>query len=204
MQVFRVGPLSANSYLLWDDDREALIIDAAGGVKEIIKVIGEKGLQLRYIICSHGHYDHIAANTDFQSATGAEILIHERDASYLNDTSLNLAGFFSLKFTNHKADRLLYDGEIITCGTLRLQVIHTPGHTPGGICLLVEDMLFSGDTLFARGIGRSDLIGGDGEQLLQSIDERLMVLADDIRVYPGHGEATTIGAERTQNPYLQF
>jgi len=202
MKTFRVGPLSTNSYLLWDEDGEALLIDAAGGSGEILEFITAKKLKLNLIVATHGHYDHIAANTEFIAASKAKLLIHQADEAYPRDIDLNLAGFFSPKYTPHQADRLLVDGDLITCGDLTLQVIHTPGHTPGGICLLGEGVLFTGDTLFAGGIGRSDLVGGDGDLLLRSIRERLLPLAEELPIYPGHGDSSTLGREKKTNPWL--
>jgi len=204
MHVFRVGSLSTNCYLLWDDDREALLIDAGGGAGEILRYINQHDLRLRYLVNTHGHHDHIAANDAIVTATGAKLLIHTADASWLSDIKLNLAGLLAQSYNPRAADILLGDGEKITCSSIALQVIHTPGHTPGGVCLLCEGMLFSGDTLFAGSIGRSDLVGGDSELLLSSIQERLLLLDDTLQVYPGHGPATVLGEEKRSNPYIQL
>lgn len=203
MQSFRLGPLSTNCYLVWDEEKEAVLIDAGGGADKLLAFIEGQGLLLRYLINTHGHYDHIACNLEVAAETGAEILIHEDDAAYLTDIDLNLAGHFAPRFAGRAADRLLKDGETIRCGALSFQVLHTPGHTPGCICLLCGDMLFSGDTLFAGSIGRSDLIGGDGVQLLYSLKEKLWPLSDELKVYPGHNAFTELGKEKQQNSWMR-
>jgi glyoxylase-like metal-dependent hydrolase (beta-lactamase superfamily II) len=202
IRCVRAGPVSTNSYLVWDDAGAAVLIDAGGGKAEILQYIAEFQLTLHWLINTHGHYDHIAENHVILVATGAKLLIHEADAAWLSDIKLNLAGFFAARYTPHEAQQLLTDGEIIECGQLSFRVIHTPGHTPGSICLLVGDLLFSGDTLFQSSIGRCDLIGGDAAQLQRSIKEKLLPLPDSTRVYPGHGPMTSIAEERQHNPFL--
>ncbi len=199
----RVGMLSTNCYLVWDDDKQAVVIDPGGHAERILEAIQQRGLRLRMVINTHGHVDHIAANADLIAATGAQLAIHHLDAAYLCDDRLSLAGHFHTKLEPLQADYPLQDGQELTVGSLRFQVLHTPGHTPGGICLWIADALFSGDTLFAGSIGRTDLPGGDQDQLLQSLREKIAPLPDHLTVYPGHDRTTTLIHEKQRNPWLQ-
>ncbi|MBC7104518.1 MAG: MBL fold metallo-hydrolase, partial [Firmicutes bacterium] len=161
-----------------------------------------RGLKLRYIILTHGHVDHIAALGEVREATGAEVLIHAADAEMLTDPTRNLSLFTGRRLRFSPAERLLADGDVVEVGTVCLEVIHTPGHTPGGICLKTDDVVITGDTLFAGSIGRSDFPGGNHGQLIRSIKERLLCLPGHTRVYPGHGPETTIEEEKRYNPVL--
>ncbi|MGE5653021.1 MAG: MBL fold metallo-hydrolase [Bacillota bacterium] len=199
----RVGLLSTNCYIVWDEGKQAVVIDPGGHGERIVDEIHKRGLTLVMVINTHGHVDHIAANTDLMAATGAKLAIHRFDAPYLSDDKLNLAGNFQLKLKPLQADLLLEDGQEITVGSMTFQVIHTPGHTPGGICLQVGDALFSGDTLFAGSIGRTDLPGGDQDQLLQSLREKIVPLPEQLTVYPGHDRSTTLAHELRHNPWLR-
>ena len=201
-EPFRLGALSTNCYLLWDDAKEAALIDTAGKPEVLINAIRSRDFNLRYIINTHGHYDHITCNAEIAELTGASILIHEADAAALTDNNLNLAGHFSPKFQSIKADRFLYDGDEIRLGELTLKIIHTPGHTPGGICLLVGNLLFTGDTLFAGSIGRSDLIGGNTDALLDSLHTKIWTLEEDYQVLPGHANLSSLNVEKEQNPWM--
>jgi len=204
VHAMRLGPLSTNCYLVWDDALEAVLIDAGGGATQLLEFIAAEQLHLRAIINTHGHYDHIAVNEDILQQTGAEVLIHSDDALHLTDVELNLAGHFAPRFRGKPATRLLCDGEIIRIGTLEFEVVHTPGHTPGGICLICDGALFSGDTLFAGNIGRSDLVGGNEEQLLQSLKYRIWPIQEDLHIYPGHGPQTTLAKEKANNRWMHI
>jgi len=159
--------------------------------------------KIKYIVNTHGHPDHTSGNKILKELTGAEILIHEYDASKLANTSGNLLTFFGLRSTSPPADRILHEGDIIQVGTIKLKVLHTPGHSRGGISLLGEDFVFTGDTLFAGSIGRYDFPDASYKELMRSIRDRLAILPDHMKVYSGHGPPTTIGKEKRYNPFLQ-
>ncbi|MFH1854032.1 MAG: MBL fold metallo-hydrolase [Candidatus Omnitrophota bacterium] len=194
-----VGPMETNCYIAGDEStREAVVIDPGGDYNKIKKIIGREGLKPIAIINTHGHGDHIIANDEF----GLPVWIHRQDADFLGDPSKNLSAEFGLMFRANPAKRLLERGDTLTVGKYSLEVIHTPGHTPGSICLKGDGIIFSGDTLFYEGIGRTDFSYGSQEDILKSIKEKLFTLEDRYVVYPGHGPSTTIGHEKTRNPYI--
>ncbi|MDD5045332.1 MAG: MBL fold metallo-hydrolase [Candidatus Omnitrophica bacterium] len=198
-----VGGLSANCWIAGTESTgEGLVIDPGGNYETISRAIDETGLNIQVIILTHGHSDHIAALRDVQEKTGAEVAIHIEDADFLEGR-----GSFSSQFgisyrTPHPPERLLREGDVIEAGGMSFKVIHTPGHTPGSISLLTDFGIFTGDTLFRRGIGTTLMPGSSRPQLLDSIRSKLMALPDDTVIYPGHGRETTIGAERRDNPYV--
>lgn len=199
VEQFIVGPLQTNCYLLHDSSSlEGILIDPGAYDKSIDDSVKRDRIDLKFIVNTHGHADHIMGDGRFD----APVLIHELDEPCLRDPARSLASFIDTKLPNVKVARLLSDGDIIRIGDAEIKVLHTPGHTPGGISLLYDDLLFSGDTLFFEGVGRTDLPGGDTGALMKSINEKLLVLSDDVKVFPGHGPATTIGHERTHNPFL--
>lgn len=198
-----VGSIEANCYIIGcPETRLAVVVDSGDEGRRILSHVQKHGLRVLYIINTHGHLDHIGANGAVKEATGAQILIHSGDAPMLTDPALNFSKFMGHPIAGPPADRLVQDGDVLQVGTLRLNVIHTPGHTPGGICLLIGDHLITGDTLFAGSIGRTDFPGGSHETLIESIKEKLLILPDETRVYPGHGPESTIGEEREGNPFL--
>jgi len=206
LKVLPVGPIMANCFVLGcEKTREAAVIDPGDEDERILMALADEKLTLKYIINTHGHFDHVAANKAMKDATGAEILIHEEDAPMLSHLS-SMAVSFGLSAENSPApDKFIKDGDIIKFGEISLKVIHTPGHSRGGVSLFCENekLLFAGDTLFAGSIGRTDLPGGDYSTLIKNVRSKLFPLGDEVRVFPGHGPETTIGTEKKFNPFFQ-
>lgn len=197
-----VGELMTNCYIVGSETtKEGIVIDPADDAGQILKAIKAAGLTVKYLVLTHGHPDHFAALAELKKDTGAQVLIHRQDAEILEMPPIV---FFGATFPQPPpADRQLADGDTIELGDLKLKVIHTPGHTPGSICLLADGVLFSGDTLFNYGIGRSDLPGGSYEKLMDSLHNKVLTLPDKTMVYSGHGAETTIGDEKRSNPFLE-
>ncbi|MBP2018267.1 glyoxylase-like metal-dependent hydrolase (beta-lactamase superfamily II) [Symbiobacterium terraclitae] len=198
-----LGDFGANCYVVaCEETGRALVIDPGYPDPWIRRCVEENGLTLEQIVLTHGHLDHIGGVEWVKGWSGAPVSIHQADADFLTDPARNGSLYFGRKVTAPPADRLLLDGDEVAAGNLRLEVIHTPGHSPGGICLYTPGHLFAGDTLFAGSIGRTDLYGGDYDTLIQAIRTRLLPLPAETAVYPGHGPATTIGDEKEYNPFL--
>lgn len=198
-----VGPLSTNCYIVADQDaKEGIVIDPAAEAPRILAEVLRLDLKIRYIIDTHGHMDHILANDEVRRGTGAPLFIHGDDAAFLSRPDPQFARWLGIAVRFEPPDRLLKGGESLDVGALRLSVLTTPGHTPGGISLYGDGVVFTGDALFNQGVGRTDLPGGNWHQLLASIQNVLFALPDDTLVYPGHGPSTTIGAEKTDNPFV--
>ncbi|MGI6343797.1 MAG: MBL fold metallo-hydrolase [Bacillota bacterium] len=203
IRVASMGPFKTNCYLLVEQESgEAMLVDPAGSAEQLAALLGEAAGSVRYIVNTHGHADHIAGNRAAKGLCGAEILIHAADAPLLLDATDVVFRYLGLTEPSPPADRLLRDGDEIRLGNCVFRVLHTPGHTPGSICLLAEDLLLSGDTLFAGSIGRYDLPGGDFDRLMASL-EKLVQLDDMVTVYPGHGPKTNIVHEKKTNPHLR-
>jgi len=202
IESMMVGPIMANCYLVGcDDTRDAVVIDPGGDGARILEAVTAHRLNLKYILNTHGHFDHVGANREVHDATGAPILIHELDSPMLEQLT-STARMFGLHADNSPpANTLLTDGDEITFGTVTLKTIHTPGHTPGGVSFATDGHVFVGDTLFAGSIGRTDLPGGNYDTLIASIQKRLFALGDDVRVHPGHMGDTTIAQEKQFNPF---
>lgn len=198
-----VGPIMANCYIVGcKETHEAAVIDPGDDADMILLKLSDLKLKVKYIINTHGHFDHVGANRKIKDATGAELLIHELDAPMLGFLS-QAAASFGLKSENSPPpDKTIDDGDIITFGKISLKVIHTPGHSPGGISLYTNGYLFVGDTLFQGSIGRTDLPGGNFNTLKSSIQKKLFTLGDDVRVFTGHGPETSIGREKRYNPFV--
>jgi hydroxyacylglutathione hydrolase len=206
LETFPVGPLHCNCTILGDEiTHEAVVVDPGDNIPEILSRLQKHGLTLRQIIVTHAHIDHVGGAALLRKSTGAPVVMNQRDLELLGMMEMQ-AGWLGIPTPQvAPPDASAEDGLTVGLATLPAQVLHTPGHTPGSICLFLpdHDLLLAGDTLFAGSIGRTDLPGGDGRQILRSLRERLLALPDSTRVLPGHGPETTIGEERQSNPFLQ-
>jgi len=201
LRILTVGPFSANCYIVGAEKEGCgMVIDPGDEAEKILGNVKSLGLNIQFIVLTHGHIDHVGALKEVKEATGALIAAHTDEVTLIKENPMNR--LFGLSYpTPPLPDRLLSDGDVIEVASLSFSVLHTPGHSPGGICLLGEGVLFSGDTLFRSGIGRFDLPGGSYEILANSL-KRLLKLPDGTIVYPGHGPDTTIGREKSENPFL--
>lgn len=198
-----VGELDVNCYIIGEGEKnEWAVIDPGGDAEKILDVIRHRHIPVKFIINTHGHPDHTGANSRVKKATGAPLYIHKDDANMLSGLFVQLARSTGIKGASSTPDYFLKDGEELFLGDTALRIIHTPGHTRGGICILTDCAIFTGDTLFAGSIGRTDLPGGSLSTLLKSIKERLFLFPDELVVYPGHGPKTTLGEEKHHNPFL--
>jgi hydroxyacylglutathione hydrolase len=206
LESFPVGYLHCNCTILGDEvTHEAIVVDPGDNIPEILSRLEKHGLTLRQIVITHAHIDHIGGAALLKKATGAPVLLNQKDLGMLNIMEIQ-AGWLGVPTPEvAPPDASAEDGLAIGLSSLPAEVLHTPGHTPGSICLFFPEqhLLLAGDTLFAGSIGRTDLPGGDGRQILRSLRDRLLVLPDATRVLPGHGAETTIGEERQSNPFLQ-
>lgn len=202
---FPLGPLWTNGYLLWDEKGTAFFVDPGGDPSEVIDFIKGENLLLKAVILTHGHADHILGVASMVASTGAMVMIHRSDEELLSEKDKNLSSHLGTDCPVLKSDRVFEDGDDLKIGSMNISIIHTPGHTMGSSCLLVSDgedrILLSGDTLFARSIGRTDLPGGDPHLIGLSLS-KLTSLEDNLKVLPGHGPETTIGVEKKQNPFF--
>ena len=207
LESFPVGPLACNCTILADEAaREAIVIDPGDDVSRIAKRLTEQGLKLKQILVTHGHIDHVGGALKLKRLTGAPIYLNENDLPLIEmmDTQAAWLGLPAAPETA-PPDEGLADGQVVGLEHYPAKVLHTPGHTQGSICLHFAplNLLIAGDTLFAGSIGRTDLPGGDFDQIMASLRTRLLALPDETRVLPGHGPGTTIGQERASNPFLQ-
>ncbi|MTV49719.1 MBL fold metallo-hydrolase [Heliobacillus mobilis] len=204
IRSMETGMLGANCYLvICEETKETVIIDPGDEGERILNRVNEEKAKVIAIINTHGHGDHIGANRFLKEATGAPLMCHENDAPKLVEAGKNLSLYIGVPISSPPPDRFLQEGDIIEIGsTIRLEVLHTPGHTAGGICLKGEGVVFTGDTLFAGSIGRTDFPGGSFEEIIRSINTKLLSLADNTVVYSGHGPTSTIGEEKRSNPFL--
>lgn len=200
-----VGALEVNCYLVWDKATgEGVVIDPGADADEIIATVRENKVKVALVVNTHGHFDHVGADAAVKAALGAPVAIHQEDAPLMADAHEH-GVFFGVPTPKQPSpDIVLKDGDTLEAGPLKLRVIHTPGHTRGGVCLYMATgkTLFTGDTLFAGSIGRTDFEGGSMDTLLESISGKLLVLDDEVLVLPGHGPSSTIGDERRENPFL--
>lgn len=202
-----LGSFQTNAYVVRRDEEatECLIVDTGLDSRELLAFLEDRQLTPTAVVLTHGHADHIAGLPLLrQRYAEIQVYVHRLDADLLTDPDANLSVLSGMRFQTDPADVLLDDGDTVTAAGITLKVLHTPGHTPGGICLYAESegVVFAGDTLFAEGVGRSDFPGGDGRQLIRSIQTRLLTLPDKTAIYPGHAMRTTIAHEKTHNPFL--
>ena len=202
-QVIHVGGLQTNCYILTaTGSNDCVVIDPGGEPQRVIEVIKDAGLDLRYVLCTHGHADHTGGVTPIHETLGGQFYLAQADVFYSGDPPDWLVGALGGFVAPPEPTASLEDVTSLSLGDAEITVIRTPGHTPGSTCFLYEGMVFTGDTLFLGSIGRYDLPGGNGRQELESIRDHLLVLPDETKVFPGHGPSSTIGEERRSNPYL--
>lgn len=198
-----VGTIQANCYILGCNfTKEGIIIDPGADAQGLISKIKELDLKIKYILLTHGHYDHIAAVNEIKRKIKAPICIHSLDKEILENPELNLSTMFGQSMSV-SYDIELKEGDVLSIGNIKLKIIHTPGHTPGGICIVGDQEVFTGDTLFAGSIGRTDFPQGNMKKLLSSIKNKLFVLPGDTKIYPGHGPSSTIEQEKNTNPFFR-
>ncbi len=203
LEMLCVGPLQANCYIVGcPETHKGLIIDPGGEPERILEAVERLGLQIEYILNTHGHVDHIAANAAVQEATGARLLVHEDDRGAVESPHPFWRAMVG-GVEPSEPDGAIDEGDLLEIGTLTVRVLHTPGHTRGCVCLLLDDHLFTGDTLFAGGVGRTDLPGGDASALQQSLRRLRDELPPQTQILPGHGPASSMREERRTNPFLQ-
>jgi hydroxyacylglutathione hydrolase len=203
LKMLVVGPIQANCYIMGcERTKLAAVIDPGGDANRILMVLAKEGLRLVYIINTHGHFDHTTDNKRLKEVTGAQLVIHRADAPMIMNQS-EKGSMWGMRIENSPApDRYVEEGDTITFGDISLKVLHTPGHSAGGISLFTDKMVLVGDTLFAGSIGRTDFPGGDYKSLIRHVREKIFTLGDDVVVYPGHGPRTTVGQERQTNPFF--
>jgi glyoxylase-like metal-dependent hydrolase (beta-lactamase superfamily II) len=205
LECLVVPPFESNCWILGCSETEEAVVIDPGDAAGILQTLKTHQFTVKYLIHTHGHIDHVSATAAIQRQTGAPVLLHEADQILLDNLTLQGTMFGLTAPPAPTVDKYICEGDEINWGQHTLSVIDTPGHSPGGVCLNLEGekILFAGDTLFQDSIGRTDLWGGDSEQLLDSIQEKLWRLDDDTIVCPGHGPRTTIGREKRENPFLQ-
>lgn len=200
MQTYISGPIDANNYLLWDENtKEAILIDCSDYNEEIVKTVKDNGINVKYILLTHGHFDHVLGVNEMSKVLNAKVGIHKGDIILLEniDEFGRLFGFSAIEPAKH--DFEISDGDALNFGNIKINPIYTPGHTEGGMCYLIDDKLFSGDTLFKDCYGRTDLFGGDFTKIENSLKNVIFKLDDSIKVFPGHGPSSQIGYEKIYN-----
>lgn len=204
LRQFVLGPIEDNNYLLIDEEtKEAVLIDCTEESSAIDEAIKEYDAKLKYILLTHGHFDHVLGVNDFKNKyPNCKVFVHENDKQLMDEIKSFARNFMMGDFEVQKVDDYLKEGDTLNFGNNEIKVIHTPGHTQGCVCFLVGDKIFTGDTLFYECVGRTDLPGGNFEQIKKNIEEKLFTLDENIKVYPGHGISSTIGHEKINNKFL--
>lgn len=201
---FEVGPIGTNCYFLMNEDtKELVVIDPGGDGVRLIREIRNMGYTPAAVLLTHGHFDHAMSAKELKDAFSTPVYAHEKEKETLENPAYNVSGMIGRK-QKYEADIFVKDEEELTLAGFSIKVLHTPGHTPGGVSYYVEDqkLVFSGDALFCQSIGRTDFPNGSISQLLRSVSEKLLTLPDDVQVLPGHEQLTTIGFEKQYNPYF--
>ena len=202
--VLEVGMLETNCYIAVNEElKEGVIVDPGGDAERIIEQVKKLGVAIKAIFITHGHSDHIMALSEVRKATGAPVYVSREDADMLTKADRNLSIYINNGLECDPAEKFYGDGDVITVAGMEFTVYATPGHTKGGVCIKCGDIVFCGDTVFCESIGRTDLPGGSYKEILQSIKTKILPMADDVKLLPGHGPATTVGWERRRNPFLQ-
>lgn len=203
LEHLAVGPLQVNCFLVaCPRTRDALVIDPGDEPERILRLAEQVGFQIRKVVNTHGHFDHVGGNQTLVSVSGAQLSIHADDLRLLRNAETHARAYGLQTTASPPPDRLLQEGDCIEVGTLSFRVVHVPGHSPGGISLYGHGHLFVGDILFAGSVGRTDLPGGDHETLISGIREKLLILPEQTLVHTGHGPDTTIAREKHSNPYV--
>ncbi|HHV99365.1 MAG TPA: MBL fold metallo-hydrolase [Clostridiaceae bacterium] len=203
LRYLSTGMFESNCYVVGNNG-EGIVIDPGAKASSIVKLVEEMKLDIKYILLTHAHIDHMCYLDEARSMLNARVMVHEADAPALSDEILNGSALFTIGMTFKEADILLQDRYSFEVGGMKFEIIHTPGHSPGSICIKTGNYLFTGDTLFRMSVGRTDLGKGSHRDLMNSIKNKLMVLDDNVVVYPGHGESSTIAFERENNPFIRL
>lgn len=204
LERLEVTSFLMNCYIIGcEKTRACAIIDPGGSFSVIDEKIIDLGLEPKMVLLTHGHSDHIGAVKELKDKYNIPVFIHELDAEFIKNPELNHSYDLFRKIISIDYDNLLKDGQIIELGELKIEVIHTPGHTPGGVCFKVENIILTGDTLFNHSIGRTDLEGGSMDNIISSIVNKILIYDDEVKLYPGHNSSTSIGVEKKENMFVR-
>ncbi len=203
LEILVVGPLAVNCFIIGcDSTREAVIIDPGDETDQILEIVNQKKLKVKYILLTHGHVDHLAAAKSLKAKLDVKLLMHKDDLALVQNAPTQAAMFGLPDPGVPSADQYVEEGDKISVGKLEFKVLHTPGHSPGSVTYFINEKLFVGDLIFSGSIGRTDLPGGSYEQLIQSVKNKIFSQPDSTDIYPGHGPATTVGTEKATNPFF--